>query len=187
MTRNLLLQSALEVFEDKGYDAATVDDIVGRAAANRATFYLHFSSKAQVVLGLIEEINDQIVGSDVPRLTQVIADGDRQQIREFHRRRFDQWPRIMPTIVAANAAAAADSEVQAAVDSWHDTAIREIVAGLDAAGRFTKKSRHARAVAAFAQLEYFSRRWARHGWTGLGRAEALETLTDSWCFLLVDG
>ncbi|TRW47032.1 TetR/AcrR family transcriptional regulator [Georgenia yuyongxinii] len=186
MTRTRLQESGLKIFQEKGYVAATVDDIAAGAGANRATFYLHFSSKAQLMRALIEEINETIVASDVPRLTTVIAEGGRDQIRAFHNRRFEQWPAIMPTITAANQAADVDAEVQAAVTSWHETPIAEIAAGLELSGRFEPASRHARAVAAFAQLEYFSRRWAHEGWgNGLEREASLDVLTEAWYCLLV--
>ncbi|WTW98326.1 TetR/AcrR family transcriptional regulator [Streptomycetaceae bacterium NBC_01309] len=56
LTRRRLLSAALDVFEDKGYEAATIDDVVARAGAARATFYLHFSGKADIVTELADRI-----------------------------------------------------------------------------------------------------------------------------------
>lgn len=56
LTRRRLLSAALDVFEDKGYDSTTVDDVVARAGAARATFYLHYSSKADIVGELADRI-----------------------------------------------------------------------------------------------------------------------------------
>ena len=50
LTRRLLIEGALTAFERKGYAATTIEDIVAEAKASRATFYLHFKSKADVVL-----------------------------------------------------------------------------------------------------------------------------------------
>ena len=50
LTRRLLIEGALTAFERKGYAATTIEDIVAEANASRATFYLHFKSKADVVL-----------------------------------------------------------------------------------------------------------------------------------------
>jgi AcrR family transcriptional regulator len=50
MTRRLLIEGAVTAFERKGYAATTIEDIVAEANASRATFYLHFKSKADVVL-----------------------------------------------------------------------------------------------------------------------------------------
>ncbi len=56
LTRRRLLSAALDVFEDKGYDATTVDDVVARAGAARATFYLHYSGKGDIVSELADRI-----------------------------------------------------------------------------------------------------------------------------------
>ena len=50
LTRRLLIEGAVTSFERKGYAATTIEDIVAEANASRATFYLHFKSKADVVL-----------------------------------------------------------------------------------------------------------------------------------------
>jgi AcrR family transcriptional regulator len=54
LTRSKLLESALEVFTEKGYSRATIDDIVTGAGASRGTFYLYFPAKAAVIVELIE-------------------------------------------------------------------------------------------------------------------------------------
>ena len=51
-TRDRLLDAAFEVFKEVGFRAATIDEIMKRAAANRATFYLHFTDKLDVAAGL---------------------------------------------------------------------------------------------------------------------------------------
>jgi len=48
-TRRQLLDAAHEEFASRGYASTTVEDIVARAGASRATFYMHFESKAQMV------------------------------------------------------------------------------------------------------------------------------------------
>jgi len=56
LTRRRLIEGALAAFEHKGYAATTIDDIVAEANASRATFYLHFKSKADVVLVMTETL-----------------------------------------------------------------------------------------------------------------------------------
>lgn len=51
-TRDRLLDAAFEVFSEVGFRAATIDEIMKRAGANRATFYLHFSDKMDIAAGL---------------------------------------------------------------------------------------------------------------------------------------
>src|SRR5689334_7937853 len=54
-TRRLLRAAALEVFAAKGYGATTIDDITSAAGASRATFYLHYDSKARIVAEVYED------------------------------------------------------------------------------------------------------------------------------------
>jgi len=56
LTRRRLIEGALAAFEQKGYAATTIYDIVAEANASRATFYLHFKSKADVVLVMTETL-----------------------------------------------------------------------------------------------------------------------------------
>ncbi|RME28852.1 MAG: TetR/AcrR family transcriptional regulator [Deltaproteobacteria bacterium] len=51
-----LLKSALEVFGEKGYHAATVSDIIKRAGVARGTFYLYFGSKRAVFDQLLDDL-----------------------------------------------------------------------------------------------------------------------------------
>lgn len=187
MTRRLLLESGLTVFQEKGYAAATIDDIASGAGTTRTTFYLHFPSKSQLMQAIIVDINEMLVGADDPTLEQVIESGDRELIKGWIAKRFDQWPELMPKVKAANQAASADPEIELAVEKWFEGAIGEIHRGLDAAQRFEPASRHVRGVLAFAQVEFLSRRWMLEGWdSNVSRDVALETITDSWSSLLTE-
>ncbi|MEU8139077.1 TetR/AcrR family transcriptional regulator [Streptodolium elevatio] len=55
-TRQRLIAAASNLFETKGYEATTVDDIVAEAGAARATFYLHFTGKPDIVGALADRI-----------------------------------------------------------------------------------------------------------------------------------
>ena len=55
-TRRLLRDSAVRLFAAKGYSATTIDDITTAVGASRATFYLHYDSKARIVIEVYEEI-----------------------------------------------------------------------------------------------------------------------------------
>lgn len=56
LTRRRLLTAVRAVLEESDYSAATVDEIAGRAGTSRATFYLHFRSKAEAVAALLEDV-----------------------------------------------------------------------------------------------------------------------------------
>ncbi len=50
-TADRLRTAALELFEEKGFSATTVPDIVGRAGLTQRTFFRHFSDKREVFFG----------------------------------------------------------------------------------------------------------------------------------------
>ncbi|GAC1372436.1 MAG: hypothetical protein NVSMB43_09240 [Pseudarthrobacter sp.] len=185
MTRRLLLEKALELFEQKGYAATTVDDIAVAVGTTRATFYAHYASKGHLMLVLVERSNRILTEADVPPLRSVVESGDRSQIKLWLSRKFDQWADIRPYVMATHQAAASEPEIQAALDGWFDDAIDNMQAGLDLADRFEESSRRVRCALAFGELEFFSRRWMRLGWT-VDRETSLDLMVDNWCFLLAE-
>ncbi|MFH1914453.1 MAG: CerR family C-terminal domain-containing protein [Pseudomonadota bacterium] len=55
-TKDALLAAAIEVFADKGFDAATVRDICGRARANVAAVNYHFGGKDSLYVSVLREV-----------------------------------------------------------------------------------------------------------------------------------
>lgn len=53
--RKAILGAAKALFAEKGYDAATLDDIASRAGYAKGTIYLYFPSKEELFLNLMEE------------------------------------------------------------------------------------------------------------------------------------
>lgn len=49
--RARLEEAALGLFEERGFDAVTVDDIASRAGVTARTFFRHFSDKREVLFG----------------------------------------------------------------------------------------------------------------------------------------
>lgn len=50
-TRERLRAAALELFQERGFDATTVPEIVDRVGVTRRTFFRHFSDKREVFFG----------------------------------------------------------------------------------------------------------------------------------------
>ncbi len=57
-TRQLLLNSLIELILEKGYEAITVQDIIDRANVGRSTFYSHFQDKEDLLLSGFERLGD---------------------------------------------------------------------------------------------------------------------------------
>lgn len=60
-TRDKLLRVAREVFEEDGFDGASVSRIVEGANVSRGTFYLYFESKEDIFRTLAEALLSQVV------------------------------------------------------------------------------------------------------------------------------
>ncbi len=67
-TRLLLEQAFMDLIEEKGFQAVTVQDIAEKAGVNRATFYAHFADKYALLdhrirQGFIEEIDRRMLNA----------------------------------------------------------------------------------------------------------------------------
>ncbi|WP_255991472.1 TetR/AcrR family transcriptional regulator [Chitinolyticbacter albus] len=51
-----ILEAALEVFTEKGYTAAKIEDIASRAGVTRGTPYLYFSNKEEIFKAVLREL-----------------------------------------------------------------------------------------------------------------------------------
>jgi AcrR family transcriptional regulator len=58
LTRQKLVDAALELFFERGYDNVTVDDICGKAGVSKGAFYGHFKSKDQAVVEEFLKVDD---------------------------------------------------------------------------------------------------------------------------------
>ena len=59
-TRNLLIQTTLQLVLEKGYETITIQDITDRADLGRGTFYIHFKDKEEVVWSAFQEIFQEL-------------------------------------------------------------------------------------------------------------------------------
>ncbi len=67
-TRLVLEQAFMELIEEKGFQAVTVQDIAERAGVNRATFYAHFADKYALLdhnirQGFVQEIDKRMLNA----------------------------------------------------------------------------------------------------------------------------
>jgi AcrR family transcriptional regulator len=60
-TRVMLRDALVALVLEKGYDAITIGDIVERADLARATFYLHYRDKEDLLGSSLEELSDELV------------------------------------------------------------------------------------------------------------------------------
>ena len=59
-TRRFLSDALMILILEKGYEAVTIQEVVDRANIGRATFYLHFKDKEELLLKSLEQIMDEL-------------------------------------------------------------------------------------------------------------------------------
>lgn len=62
-TRAALIVAARGLFIEQGYTVTTAEAIARAAGVSRATFYLHFHSKSEIVVELMRSLESEIVGA----------------------------------------------------------------------------------------------------------------------------
>src|SRR5258708_28119631 len=65
-TRHLLQQAFVELMHEKGISASSIQDIAERATLNRATFYIHFDDKYQLLDSIVQEQFHHMLTKDLP-------------------------------------------------------------------------------------------------------------------------
>lgn len=60
-TRNALAQALLALMQERDFESITIQDITDRADLNRATFYLHYGSKEELLTDSLEAMFDDLV------------------------------------------------------------------------------------------------------------------------------
>jgi len=92
-TRQLLSQALMDLIIERGYDSITIQEITDRANVSRATFYLHYDDKDDLLYQSMTKIYDALVESheglmpidvseaDYP--TAQCSDGDFQHVAEY--------------------------------------------------------------------------------------------------------
>lgn len=191
MTRRLLMSSALELFEQRGYAATTVDDIAKAVGTTRVTFYAYFPSRSELMKALIDEqLNEELQrvrsaehGSTAVGLVAAVRAGTREAIGGWLRETAERWPTIRPILRIGHDAAVIDPELSHLVDRWLEEAISDVQDGLEQAGRFQPHQRRFRGVLAMAELDFVAQHWGDADWH-LTKEQMLEELTDSWFRLL---
>jgi AcrR family transcriptional regulator len=69
-TRDRILQAALQVFAEKGYHRALVDDIVHTSRTSKGAVYHHFPNKEALFLALVDDFSARLAES----IAEAIAD-----------------------------------------------------------------------------------------------------------------
>jgi AcrR family transcriptional regulator len=89
-TRERILDIALELFTEQGYDKTSIRDIADRLGFTKAALYYHFKSKADILLELhlrLHALGEQLLGE-----LDALPDGEA---------RAREWPRLLDEFITA--------------------------------------------------------------------------------------
>jgi AcrR family transcriptional regulator len=73
-TRRTIIEAAAKVFEERGYQAATIAEILGTAGVTKGALYFHFESKEQLAQGVLHEQDPRFGIPDRACKLQELAD-----------------------------------------------------------------------------------------------------------------
>ncbi|WP_099021980.1 TetR/AcrR family transcriptional regulator [Mycolicibacterium palauense] len=173
LTREHILAASLEVFAERGYVAVTIDDIARRAGIGRATFYLHFESKAAVLRELRNTRMMTWSEQDAPRGGR----HGRPSVRAFFEKVVDFYtsaPELYKVLHQARAvdpefAAAHRETMEADLEEWRQRGVME--------GAGDAELRLAIAMM-YTMVDSFMHLWLIDGWP-LERDAAIDAMTDA--------
>jgi AcrR family transcriptional regulator len=66
-TRQMLRDSLMELILERGYDSITVQEITDHANMGRATFYLHYKDKEELLFSSLKETVDELAQKLTPK------------------------------------------------------------------------------------------------------------------------
>lgn len=91
--KNKVLNSALACFSSKGYEAATIDDIVTHSEISKGTIYKLFKSKEEIYIELIHKNTDEFIEAIRTILAKyTTAKGKLSALfNEYLKRKFDTY------------------------------------------------------------------------------------------------
>ena len=69
MTRNEILEAAAQIFSQKGFHAASMQDIAAAVHLQKASLYYHVNSKQEILLDLLDQALDLLID----RLSEVVS------------------------------------------------------------------------------------------------------------------
>ncbi|MFJ3883283.1 ScbR family autoregulator-binding transcription factor [Streptomyces sp. NPDC090077] len=73
-TRRAILSAAAKIFEERGYQAATISEILAAAGVTKGALYFHFQSKEDLAHGVLSSQNQNLAIPDRSTMIQEIVD-----------------------------------------------------------------------------------------------------------------
>ncbi|MCF8606553.1 TetR/AcrR family transcriptional regulator [Gordonia sp. HY442] len=179
-TRRSLIDSARSLFVARGYSTVTVDDITREVGCSRATFYLHFTGKMDVLAKISTETMEERAASVYRDLDVALTDGSREAFTGWIRHALDWFSTNRDILPAWDEALAVEPEFQA-IGRASITALSDAMPGY-----LSRWPESRRAEARFriellvTQLERYFMRSHIQGTIEFSPEQAADVLSDIW-------
>ncbi|MEU8899030.1 TetR/AcrR family transcriptional regulator [Nocardia sp. NPDC048505] len=180
LTRAKLIEGAKVLFSTQGYASVRVDDIAAAVGCSRATFYLHFASKLEVLRAVAEQSTAPSALHFYEDLDRVLDTGSRAEFTGWMTRAIEWFQEYKDLLPAWDEATALEPE-------FREIAKQGILALPNAMTSYLarwpadrKDEARLRVELLVAQLERFFTRWAMQGTIDVTAAQAAEVLSDIW-------
>lgn len=159
--RDRLAEAAFTLFDERGYEQTTVDDITERAGLGRTTFFRHYRSKEDVIFPdhdrLLDQIRERLLTSSHSTALAAVSDAVRLVLLhyldegELARRRY---------ALTSKVAALRDREIASV--ARYQRLFREFIAGwMEDQGEPASLRAELMAAAVVAAHNHVLRRWLR--------------------------
>jgi AcrR family transcriptional regulator len=180
-TRQRLAQAAIAEFEENGYVACSIEEIAKRAGTSRATFYVHFTGKAELAEGMWDVVRHKLtlLYRELGRYER----RDRETLRSWMVKTFDFYSQHRSTLLAVHEAIAVEPTLAAAY-SDRTGLVADMIAPLVVGGRgLDPGTARFRASLLTIQHERFCYFWLLRD-VPFEREQAVEGMTDVWFELI---
>lgn len=112
-TRQRIIDEALRLFREKGYEQTSMAEIAAAAGGSRANLYLYFNGKPQIIMSRMREIEAEV--ADLYMVLNEMTDHTPGAMRLWLEQARQMWVKYASEFEAINRAMAADLSV---LDEW---------------------------------------------------------------------
>ncbi|MBF6297081.1 TetR/AcrR family transcriptional regulator [Nocardia amamiensis] len=179
-TRARLMEAAKQLFAARGYAAVRVDDIAAAVGCSRATFYLHFAGKLEILRAIAEQGTAPSALHFYQDLDRVLETGSRAEFVGWVTRAIEWFHEYKDLLPAWDEATALEPEFREIARNGILALPNAMTAYLAAWPDDRKEEARLRVELLVAQLERFFTRWAMQGTIEVSAEQAAEVLTDIW-------
>ncbi|MFF0491829.1 TetR/AcrR family transcriptional regulator [Nocardia sp. NPDC004068] len=180
LTRARIIDAARQLFAAQGYSGVRVDDIAAAVGCSRATFYLHFTGKTEVLRAIAEQSTLPSVMRFYDDLDRVLDNGSRAEFAAWMTRAIGWFFEHKELLPAWDEATAVEPEFRAAARAGISALSDRMTSYLSRWPADRRDEARLRIELLVAQLERFFTRWAMQGTIDVSAERAAEVLTDIW-------